>query len=228
MAKGVATRKQLLKEPDQFITFSGKLIAFGRSNSKTILIGAGVLIALLLVVVTVRQISNRNENRASERIEKAVAKYSAALQDTNPKTAYDRIKSDFNDIFDKYDSENASKIARIIYGDMSYQAGDADTAIAMYTRALDDFNHSPALKNIVLSGLGHAFVLKEEYAQSIRYFEMISADKEKTMKSGALFNLAWLYAATGEKEKGNAIYKRLLTDFPESMYGDMVREKVSG
>jgi hypothetical protein len=35
MAKGSATRKQLLKEPDQFITFSGKLIAFGRSNLKT-------------------------------------------------------------------------------------------------------------------------------------------------------------------------------------------------
>jgi hypothetical protein len=41
MAKGAATRKQLLKEPDQFITFSGKLIAFGRTHLKTILIWCG-------------------------------------------------------------------------------------------------------------------------------------------------------------------------------------------
>jgi hypothetical protein len=54
---------------------------------------------------------------------------------------------------------------------------------------------------------------------------MISADKEKTMKSDALFNLAWLYEAAGEKEKGIAMYKQLLTDFPESMYGNLVREK---
>ena len=74
MAKGAATRKQLLKEPDQFITFSGKLIAFGQSNLKTILISTGILLALLLAVVTVQQISHRNENRASERVEKAVAK----------------------------------------------------------------------------------------------------------------------------------------------------------
>ena len=207
MAKGAATRKQLLKEPDQFITFSGKLIAFGRSNLKTILISTGILLALLLAVVTVQQISHRNENRASERVEKAVAKYSAALQDTNPKTAYDRIKTDFDDIFNEYGSKNAAKIARIIYGDISYKAGDADTAIAMYTKALDDFNQHPALKNIVQNGLGYAFVLKEEYPQSIRYFEMISADEENTMKSGALFNLAWLYTATGEKEKGTAMYK---------------------
>lgn len=226
MAKGAVTRKQLLKEPDQFITFSGKLIAFGRSNLKTILISAGILVALLLAVVTVRQISQRNENRASGLVEKAVAKYSAALQDTNPQTAYDRVKADFADLFDKYSSKSAVKIARIIYGDISYNAGDPDTAIAMYTQALDDFNQSPALKNIILSELGYAFVLKKDYPQSIHYFETISADREKTMKSGALFNLAWLYEATGEKEKSTARYKQMLTDFPESMYTDLVREKV--
>ena len=227
MAKGSATRKQLLKEPDQFITFSGKLIAFGRSNAKTILISTGIIFALLLALVTVRQVSHRNESRASALVEQAVAKYSAALQDTTPQTAYDRIKTDFADLFNKYGSKNAVKIARIIYGDISYNAGDADTAIAMYTHALDDFNESPAVKNIVLSGLGYAFVLKAEYPRSIHYFEMISVDKEKTMKSGALFNLAWLYEATGEKEKSASMYKQLLTDFPESMYGDLVREKIS-
>ncbi|MBC2711859.1 MAG: tetratricopeptide repeat protein [Desulfosarcina sp.] len=228
MAKGAKTRKQILKDPDQFITFSGKLIAFGRSNLKTILISAGVIVALLLAVATVRQVSDRNENRASELVEKAMAKYSAALQDTNPKTAYDRVKTDFAEIFGEYGSKNAVNIARIIYGDISYSAGDADTAIAMYTRSLDDFSQSPALKNIVLSGLGHAFVLKKDYPQSIRYFEMISADKENTMKSGALFNLAWIYEATGEKEKSTALYKQLLADFPDTMYGDLVREKFSG
>ncbi|BBO70505.1 hypothetical protein DSCA_44350 [Desulfosarcina alkanivorans] len=227
MARGAATRKQLLKEPDQFITFSGKLIAFGRTHSKTILICAGSILALLLVVATVRQVSDRNEKRASEQVEKAVAKYSAALKDTDPKTAYGRVKTDFDAIFDAYGSKNTVKIARIIYGDMSYNAQDADTAIAMYTRALDDFDQSPALKNIVLSGLGHAHALKNEYPRSIQYFEMIVAGQEPTLKSGALFNLAWLYETTGDPSKSTALYKQLLADFPETMYGDLVREKIN-
>jgi tetratricopeptide (TPR) repeat protein len=228
MAKGATTRKQLLKEPDQFITFSGKLIAFGRSHIKPILICAGAILVLLLTAATVRQVSDRNENRASELVAKAVNKYSAALQDTDPRTAYDRVKTDFADIFDGWGSKNAVKIARIVYGDICYHADDADTAIAMYTRALDDFGHSPALKNLIRSGLGHAYVLKKDYAQSIRYFEMIAAEKEKTMQSGALFNLAWLYEATGDKEKSATFYKRLLSDFPDTMYTDLVREQVSG
>jgi tetratricopeptide (TPR) repeat protein len=228
MAKAAATRKQLLKEPDQFITFSGKLIAFGRSNLKSILIGAGGILVLIMAVAIVGQISDRNENRASELVEKAVAKYSAALQDTDANTAYDRVKTDFSEIFDGYGSKNAVKMARIIFGDISYNAGDADTAIAMYTRALDDFNQSPALKSIVLSGLGHAYILKEDYSASIRYFEMIAAGGEKTMKSGALFNLAWLYGATGEKDKSTALYEQLLSEFPNTMYGSLIKEKING
>jgi hypothetical protein len=228
MAKGASTRKQLLKQPDQFITFSGKLIAFGRSNLKPILIGTGIILALVLTVVTVLQIAQRNESQASQRIEKAMAEYSAALKDTDPKTAFDRVKTDFTEIFDKYGSTNAAKMAKIIYGDISYNAGDADTAIAMYNQAMEDFNQFPALKNIILSGLGYALVLKAEYPQSIHYFEMIAVEKENTMKSSALFNLAWLYEATGEKEKGVSQYQQLLTDFPASIYSDLVKEKVSG
>lgn len=228
MAKGAATRKQLLKEPDQFITFSGKLIALGRSNFKAILICAGSILALLLAVVLVGQISDRNEKRASERVEKAVAKYSAALQDTDASTAYDRVKSDFTAIFDEFGSKNAVKIARVVYGDISYNAGDGDTAIVMYKRALDDFSQSTALKNIVLSGLGHATILKAEYPAAIRYFEMILADGEKTMKSGALFNLAWLYDATGDTGKSAALYEQFLAEYPDAMYSELVREKVNG
>ena len=227
MAKGSVTRKQLLKEPDQFITFSGKLIAFGRSHLKTILISAGGFLALILAVAVIGQVSNRNESNASRKVEQALAKYSAALRDTDAKTAHDRAKDDFTEIFDRYGSKSAAKIARIVYGDISYNAGDAETAIAMYTQALADLGDASSLKNIVLSGLGHAYLLNGSHADAIRCFEQLSRDEEMTMKRGALFNLAWLYDATGEKEKSRATYETLLADFPNTMYGDLVREKIN-
>jgi tetratricopeptide (TPR) repeat protein len=228
MAKGAVTRKQLLNEPDTFITFSGKLIAYGKSHLKIILSCLAVVLLSLIIVATVSQVSLRNENKASERVEKAVAKYTSVLQDKDSKAAYEQVKKDFNDIFDAYGSKNAVKIARIVYGDMSYSAGDADTAITMYSQALDDFSQSPELKNIILSGLGHAYLLKKEYPPSIRYFEMISESKEKTLKNDALFKLALLYEATGEKERSVAQYQRILADFPDTLYGDLIREKING
>jgi tetratricopeptide (TPR) repeat protein len=204
------------------------MIAFGRTHLKTILIGVGSVLVLLLAVASIGHISDRNENRASEGIEKAVAKYTAALQDSDPMGAYDTVKGDFQGLFDAYGSLHATAIARIIYGDISYNAGDADTAIDMYQRALDDFSHSASLKNIVLSGLGHAHLIKENYTESIRYFEMITADEEKTMKSDALYTLAWLYETTGDQDKSTDLYKQLLADFPDSTYSDLVKDKLRG
>ena len=228
MAKGGVSRKQLLNEPDKFMTFTGKLLAFGKSHLKIILSCTAVVFISLIIAVTASQVSRRNEAKASERVEKAVAKYASILQDKDAKVAYEQVKSDFNDIFDTYGSKQTVKIARIVYGDMSYSAGEADTAIAMYSQALEDFSHTRGLKNIILSGLGHAYLLKKEYPQSIRFFEMITENQEKTLQSDAFFNLAWLYESTGEKERSVAQYKRILADFPDTLYGDLIREKISG
>jgi len=228
MVKGPVSRKQLLKEPDQFITFSGKMIAFGRSHSKSILIVTGVILALLLVLVSTRQIANRNELRASEQVEKAMAKYAAALSETDPEEAYVQVKDDFASIFDKYGSKASGKLARILYGDVSYAAKDADTAIDMYSTALEAYEQAPAIKNIVLSRLSHAYLLKKEDQKAIQTFERISAGEETTMKYEALFNLALLYETAGDKEKSAALFEQLQTDFPTNMYSDLVKEKISG
>ena len=228
MARGSISRKQLLNEPDKFMTFTGQLIAYGKSHLKAILSGVAIVFISLIIIATVSQVSRRNETKASERLEKLVAKYSSVLQDKDAKAAYAQVKGEFKDLFDVYGSKRSVKIARIVYGDMSYSAGDADTAIAMYSHALDDFNQSQGLKNIILSGLGHAYLLKKEYPQSIRYFEMISESQEKTLRGDALFNLAWLYETNGEKERSVAQYKQILADFPDSSYGELIKEKIGG
>ena len=228
MAKKVVTRKQLLKEPDQFISLSGKLIEYGRTHLKPILIGVGTLFALLVAFIIVNQVSQSNERRASEMVEGVMAKYAAALADTDAKTAYDRVKPDFEALFDKYGSKHATKVARVVYGDISYNAGDAETAIAVYKHALDDIGQSPALKNIVISGLAHAYQLKGANPSSIEYFSMIADGTDTTLKSDAMFNLACLYEDAGEKAKSRAMIDRLLTDFPGSPYEALVREKTTG
>jgi tetratricopeptide (TPR) repeat protein len=228
MAKKPVTRKQLLKEPDQFISFSGKLIEFGRSNLKPILIGVGTLFVLVVILVIINQVSQSNERRASQMVESAMAKYSAALADTDAQTAFERIKPDFEALFAQYGNNHATQLARVMYGDISYDAGDADTAIAMYKHALDDVGQSVALKNIVVSGLAHAYQLKKEYPSAIQYFLRIAEGTDATLKRDAMFNLACLYENAGENEKRRAMLDRLLADFPGSAYEALVREEISG
>jgi TolA-binding protein len=55
---------------------------------------------------------------------------------------------------------------------------------------------------------------------------MIASGNDKVMKSSALFNLGWIYETTGETEKSTALYRQLLSDFPDSTYSEWVKEKV--
>ena len=63
MAKKVS-RKQLLKEPDEFITFSGKLIRLVRSYQKQIIITIGISVSIFLVFSLIRAFTSRAENNA--------------------------------------------------------------------------------------------------------------------------------------------------------------------
>lgn len=228
MAKGTISRKQLLKEPDQFISFSGRLIAFGRSHRNAILIGAGCILALLLIATAVNHLTERKERQAADAYRRLLAAYAAVREAGDPKTAYERISADAEAYFERFGGTQAAKLARITVGDISYEGGDADTAIRMYRHALDEIGETSALKPVILNGLGHAHMAKGNDAEAIRYFEMIVSDDEKTLQAGALFNLAHLYAAAGNAAKSDAAYQRLLTEFPDSLYRDVVTEAVGG
>ena len=48
------TRKELLKEPDEFMTLSGKLIKFAVEHKKQLTYGLGIILALVVIISGVR------------------------------------------------------------------------------------------------------------------------------------------------------------------------------
>ena len=44
------TRKELLKEPDEFITISGKLIRFAVAHKNQLIYALGVIVAVSLII----------------------------------------------------------------------------------------------------------------------------------------------------------------------------------
>ena len=79
---------------------------------------------------------------------------------------------------------------------------------------------------LALLGLAPAALVSAH--DDIGIFETIVTTDDPTLKKDAMFNLAWLYSETGKTEKSTATYERLLSEFPDSRYGDLVREKIRG
>ncbi|MCG6911122.1 MAG: tetratricopeptide repeat protein [Deltaproteobacteria bacterium] len=228
MAKKRVTRKQLLREPDEFITFTGHLIRFGRRYQKEIIYATCAFFILVIALVAFRYFSNRAENTASDLLRQAMQKYETRRNDTDAAKAFVEVEPDFEHILDSYGNRHAGKMAVVVYANLCYEAGKTDKAIRLFEKALNDTGSKGEYRNLILSSLGYAYEQKEDLKAAVTYFEDIAGNDNPIAKDVALFNLGRLYEKLGEGEKSRKAFTRLISDFKDSVYYDLANEKMAG
>ncbi len=227
MANKRVTRKQLLKEPDEFITFSNRMIKLGVVYKNQLLLAGGVFCLAVLIFVGVQYASNRSQAKALALLDGAVTRYEQSVAQEGPLKALAAVETDFDAILKNYASNAGGKLARATYAQYRFAAGQADGAIMLYEQALDDFQEDPFYRSIIVSGLGYAWALKGDSQKSISYFEQVVASPAAAAKSDALFNLGLLYEQAGQRDKSIAAFKRIQDEFPTSPYAELAGGKAN-
>ena len=222
------TRKELLKEPDEFMTLTGKVVKFAADHKTKLTYGLGIILALAIVISAVRFISIRADNKASAMLEKSLLEYSSMQAQKKPDEVFNAVSGNFQAILKKYGGKPSGKLARLIYANICYDAGKYKQAIDLYNTSLKDFEKHPMIHSQILSSLGYANEQQKEYTTAISYFEKISAASEQNLRDEALFHLGRLYNKIGQPEKSKAAYQKIVNDHPDFIYIDVVREKISG
>jgi tetratricopeptide (TPR) repeat protein len=222
------TRKELLREPDEFMTISGKLIGFAVDHKNQLAYALGIIVILALIISGYRFFSIRAENNAAALLDKNLTKYNSLKADKQPDEVYGEVSADFQFILDKYKGKESAKLARIIYANICYNAGKYKQAIELFKTALTDFAKYPMIHQQILSNLGYAYEQEKDYSTAVGYFEKISTAPEPIMRDEALFHLGRLYDKLGENEKSQEAYNKILTDHQDFIYIDLVTERMSG
>ncbi|MGB9439698.1 MAG: tetratricopeptide repeat protein [Desulfobacterales bacterium] len=222
------TRKELLREPDEFMTISGKLIGFAVDHKNQLAYALGIIVILALIISGYRFFSIRAENNAAALLDKNLTKYNSLKADKQPDEVYGEVSADFQFILDKYKGKESAKLARIIYANICYNAGKYKQAIELFKTALTDFAKYPMIHQQILSNLGYAYEQEKDYSTAVGYFEKISTAPEPIMRDEALFHLGRLYDKLGENEKSREAYNKILTDHQDFIYIDLVKERMSG
>ncbi len=218
------TRKELLKKPDEFITFSGKLIQFISTHKSKLSIGLACVFSILLIVSGIRLLSNRQENKAFEALEAGIAGYNTLVQTKGTLEAYLGTEKDFENILNKYSRKKGGKLARVFFANICYDGGQFDRAIELYKESLKDFSDNPSVKNLILYGLGYAHEGKKESPAAVKFFEMIATGNDPVMKEDAYYNLGRLYHALGNGSKSKAYFEKIVSDYKGSLYLELVKE----
>jgi predicted negative regulator of RcsB-dependent stress response len=222
------SRKELLNQQDEFLTYSAKLLQYAAQHKKRLAVALGVLFAVGIAVSGYQYFSAQNEKKAFALVAQHHQRYETLASQQAGAEAYRAVEKDFKAIIDDYSGTQAARIAAVMLANISYQGGDYDTAIALYRQNLKAFEHDPAIQSLMLSNLGYCREAKKEYQAAAQYFDQIVQGNRFLMKDDALFSLARVYDAMGAKEKRLAALNRLVSDHKDSIYHDVARELVAG
>ncbi|MBA4368331.1 MAG: hypothetical protein C0403_11930 [Desulfobacterium sp.] len=222
------SRKKELEEPDEVTENLRKVFAFILKYRVRIGIGVCVFFLLILGAATVQYFSHLSENKASSILDKGITKYNAMHNDKTPTEICDLIESDFKIIITQYPRTVAGKFAMLQLANVYYSADKYNDAIALYEKAIESFEGSVLFENLIQMGLGLCHEAKGEHKKAIAYFEKVISDPDRLMLDQALFHAGRIYRKMGEEGKRVDAYKKIVSDFNNSLYSDIAKEYISG
>jgi tetratricopeptide (TPR) repeat protein len=220
--------RKSLKEPDEFISFSSKLLQQAVLHKAKMVTAFGVLLALMILVSCIRYFSEKAENKGSLLLNRVMGQYTTATKESGPEKACEMVTADFQKILDDYSGKDCAKFARLNFAGICYRSGNFEKAIALYMQAMEDFKNVPLLRNIAASGLAFAYEEKKEYAKSLALFESLSVDSDVIMADEALFALGRLYGLLEKNDKRIQMMSQIIDKHPESIYKELARGAVAG
>ncbi|MCU0599947.1 MAG: tetratricopeptide repeat protein [Desulfobacterales bacterium] len=230
------TRKELLEEPDPFLVFIGRALELVKKHQQQIIMAAMAVFIAVVAGSGMVYYQRHQEEKGAEMLGKAISNYNSLMRKDPQMISYqepsaedyDKSKKAFQEVMDQYGSTGAGKAALLNYADLCFRSKQYDDAIKSYEKALDAFGDQAAFKNLILNGLAYAFEAKEDPENAAKYFNMIVSDEGAAMKDQALFNLGRMYEKLGKTDQQIEVYKRIVAEYPDSMYFQMAKEKIAG
>ncbi len=228
MAKKKVTRKQLLKEPDEFLTWSSHAMEWAKKHQTLVITGVSVIFSVALLLAGIQFFSQRSENRAFTLLDRDMALYQQTLAAKGAAQALHSVAEDFDTLLKDYSKDTAAKVGRMVYAGICFKGGDVDRAIALYTQASKEFQNNPLYQPLIDTSLGYAYQAKKDFKTAAGFFRKAAAAPDAVMPDQALFNLGQIYAKMGDKTRSIQAFKKIVSDYPNSMYVQMAQARITG
>ena len=216
MAKKV-TRKELLREEDEFTTFSGQAILFFREHSRQlnyVMIG---MAAVALIYLGFNFFVGRTNKKGQDVYNQAF--YSLTQSRVSGATTVPlQAEEEFQRVLDDFSLSKVSRLARPQLAQMKFQKGEYDEAVALYQEFLKDASDQPLYQSLARLGLAACYEAKGEYQKATEILAKMANDPGDPFKAQAMLDLARVYRLSDQGDKSKEILSAFVTDYETSPF----------
>jgi predicted negative regulator of RcsB-dependent stress response len=228
MAKKKKSRKELLKGPDEFVTFSSRAADFISTHLNQLKYLGYAVVAIAVGYFAI-QIWMGQVN------EKGQTAYNAAADDMrnwmmkpDPDIA-DLQKSGelFSEVLEKHSMSNAARLALPLAAHVKFLEKDYSEAVKQYRNFLDEFSGDPLYESLARLALASCYEAEGELKTAIETLNPLVEDASgSTFRQTAMWNLARLYRLDNSPEKEAQILKDFVEEYEGSPYYAMAKARL--
>ena len=218
MAKKKKSRKELLKSPDEFMTFSDKAIQFYHSHARLFqYLGMAIVVTILIYLAanTYMKYVNRKGQDAYN------AAYYALLQNLKDKPGLESLKESgalFSKVISEHGSSNAAELALPQVAFAEFIKKNYDEAIALYDQFLDSVSGYGQYSSLARLALAACYEAKGEVQRALKILAPVLVRQGDPFKEAAMLSQARLYRLDNKPEKEKETLKRFVEEYKDSPF----------
>lgn len=218
MAKKKVTRKQLLKEPDEFLTFSGRAALFIREHSRQFTYLGGAVAAGLIIYLGMTTFKGYMDKKGQTTYNTA---YYILAENAGPEKDAEALKESaelFQRVIDKY---GMSKVSRLALPELAYlrmAERKYDEAIGLYLEFLDKVPDNSPYQSLARLALAACYEANGELESAIESLSQVVDGPNDFFEEQAMLSLARVYRLDNQKDRSKKILEEFLEKYKSSPF----------
>jgi tetratricopeptide (TPR) repeat protein len=225
LAKRKIRRKEL-KKPDEFITFSSRIISWCQDNVRIVVGVLASVAVLILITAAVFLFKARRETEARGLYEEALSLYQVESSGNAGAANYSMAMAKLEEVEQRYRSTTVATNALMDLGNIYFQEGDYQKAIICYTDFLQRTDVSHPLYDQALESLGETYEAKGSWQEALEVYQRLASEGASVYQAQAQLYLGRVYEAMGDKQKAMTHYDNYLNENPALIFGQWIRVKL--
>ena len=228
MAAKKVSRKELLKGPDEFQTFSGKAIRLYKAHEKLfsyIGVGVVILVCVYLGINTYMKYINKKGQTAYNEA------YYTLADNPSTESGKEDLKQPtelFEKVKDKYSLSKASRLALPELAHLKFREKKYDEAISLYKKYLSDERDNPPYEDMTMLALAACYEEKGDLKEAADLLKKLVDDPTFFFEEQAMLNLARVYRLSNQPEKSQEILKKFAEKYVSSPFLPQVKAQLQG
>lgn len=227
MAKKKKSRKELLKEPDEFLTLSARAIIAAREHARKLKLLGIAIVAMVLIYLGASTYLKYANRKGQEAYNEAYNALVGALEDKEKKAErLAKVEELLRKVIDEHGLSKARDLALSELGYVKFRSGKYDEAVSLYQSYLEEVPDDWYYRSLVSFALASCYEAKGDVKEAVEVLEPILVGPDVFLKGQAMLSLSRLYDLLNQDEMALKMLKEFSEKFPSSAYIPFVKARL--